>query len=576
MPPPDPPRPPETCNGYPAPSGARAPGAVFDLSSFYFVADLPSCEDPTVSRVVRQPELASFTDSGFYVTGEGADSHLVMETGTDGHLWRYQSLATATASPPGPSCADRTDVSRFGTNCAESRPYCKVGGTMAWANPSMTNEQACPVTCGVCGAAPRQALIESTTNQWTPFDVTVHSLSIVMRVAALDSESQEVDFGGLIRFEECGVEACPDRLLRLRVRSREGVLHVRDSGDMGGGAEVGPGFALNQEITVEVIAFSGRLTISVNNGVTSGNVTYDLGADATSTALEAGRTPGDSQPGWYTFMPLAARCQCKESCPSGEFCTLKVRSLSVTHTPPPSPPSPPAPPNPPPPTYPPPPSPVSPPEPSLPPPPAFPPSPSVPFATKYTVVVKTSFTLGGELADFDDAKRTSIKRMLASAAKVPLDAVRLTISAGSVVVTSEIGVANQTAADAKVEALETGIMASPASLETALRDAFVQDGVSASVIITVQEITPPTVAAPTLEGSDVSSLESADEPSSSVPIVAGIAGAIGFGLAVAICFSLAWKSKRARTGMSLTLPPSQPLPKATVVSNTSNKGEVEI
>ena len=197
----------------------------------------------------------------------------------------------------------------------------------------------------------------------------------------------------------------------------------------------------------------------------------------------------------------------------------------------------------------------------------------------------STFTLGGELATFDDAKRTSIKRMLASAAKVPLDAVRLTITAGSVVVTSEIGVANQTAADAKAEALEAGIMASPASLETALRDAFVEDGVDAATI-TVQEITSaPTVSAPTPAGSpivaaQVSSLSSASESSSTVPIVAGVAGAIGFGLAVAMSISRTRKPKRAimsaHSPGGMSLPPSRPLPKATVVSTTSNKGEVEI
>ena len=86
----------------------------------------------------------------------------------------------------------------------------------------------------------------------------------------------------------------------------------------------------------------------------------------------------------------------------------------------------------------------------------------------------TTFTLGGEVADYDDAAQTSIKAAFAKEAGVSSSAVRLTLSAGSVVVTAEIFVESAEAAESTSAGLATGIMASPASLTTALEEQFEQ------------------------------------------------------------------------------------------------------
>merc|ERR1712118_203595 len=46
-------------------------------------------------------------------------------------------------------CKDRSGKSKYGTNCKESKPYCEKTG-MNWKHPSMTNAEACPVTCVTC------------------------------------------------------------------------------------------------------------------------------------------------------------------------------------------------------------------------------------------------------------------------------------------------------------------------------------------------------------------------------------------------------------------------------------------
>jgi hypothetical protein len=138
------------------------------------------------------------------------------------------------------------------------------------------------------------------------------------------------------------------------------------------------------------------------------------------------------------------------------------------------------PPNPPPPPHTPPPgapplyspSPLSPPPPELP-----PPAPGVP-----TFKITTSFTLGGDLADYGDAGQASIKTMLAKVTGVSSNAIRLSLASGSVVVTAEVFVESLDAAEAGANALATGIMASSSSLETALTSQFESDGVSTTTL----------------------------------------------------------------------------------------------
>ena len=86
----------------------------------------------------------------------------------------------------------------------------------------------------------------------------------------------------------------------------------------------------------------------------------------------------------------------------------------------------------------------------------------------------TTFSLGGEISDYDEAAQTSIKAAFAKATGVSTSAVTLTLSVGSVLVTAEIFVESAQAAESTATGLATGIMASPASLTTALEEQFEQ------------------------------------------------------------------------------------------------------
>ena len=160
-------------------------------------------------------------------------------------------------------------------------------------------------------------------------------------------------------------------------------------------------------------------------------------------------------------------------------------------------PLPPAPPSPPPPSPPPlspappsiPPSPVPPP-PSAPPPPPLP--PLVPGATLSTFRVSTTFTLGGSVADFDETARASTRAVLATAAGVNASAVTLTVSAGSVVVTSEIIYESPAAATVSVSAMASGVLASASALQTALSTQFAADGISGASLTVEAIMAPPT------------------------------------------------------------------------------------
>lgn len=128
---------------------------------------------------------------------------------------------------------------------------------------------------------------------------------------------------------------------------------------------------------------------------------------------------------------------------------------------------------------------------------AFQPGSTLEITAPY--VVSTSFTLDGSLADYDTpAVRSSIKSTLATAAGVSPSNVILTLAAGSVVVTAVITVETQAAATTMSNTLETGILASPAALQSALTAQFQADGVS-SAALTVQGLTPAAVAAPTAD-----------------------------------------------------------------------------
>ena len=82
--------------------------------------------------------------------------------------------------------------------------------------------------------------------------------------------------------------------------------------------------------------------------------------------------------------------------------------------------------------------------------------------------VVSAFTASGDVQDYDSAKVAAIKSVLASAAGVGREQVSLTITAASVMITSEISVPDEATADSTSSSLATGIFASADALEAAL------------------------------------------------------------------------------------------------------------
>lgn len=108
--------------------------------------------------------------------------------------------------------------------------------------------------------------------------------------------------------------------------------------------------------------------------------------------------------------------------------------------------------------------------------------------------VTSSFALGGDLSDYDDAAQTSIRRMLAKEADVPVSAVEISLGAGSVLVESEITLASQADADASAEKLAAGVLSDSKVLEKALQESFNADGVTHVQVVVQQIMVNPSVA----------------------------------------------------------------------------------
>lgn len=177
------------------------------------------------------------------------------------------------------------------------------------------------------------------------------------------------------------------------------------------------------------------------------------------------------------------------------------------------------------------PSPLPPPISSSSPPPS--PSPGLPPPAPGVAIfaVTSTFALGGEVADYDEAAQTSIKTVLAAGANVSSSAVSLSLAGGSVVVSAQIFVASQAEADAAAASLLAGPLASAAALEAALKKQFANDDVATAV--KVEELTQaPRVTTGVGAGA-------------STGAIAG--GAAGGGLgAIALCIACAWLLMRRR------------------------------
>ena len=162
-------------------------------------------------------------------------------------------------------------------------------------------------------------------------------------------------------------------------------------------------------------------------------------------------------------------------------------------------------------------------------PPSSPPAPPSPAPGTDVFKVRSSFTLGGTVDEYDTKAQASIRIVLAHEADVHPTAVSLTLTPGSVVVDAEIFVASQAAADSTVDVLATGIMASSAALESALTAQFEADGVSTDTL-------------------SVAQIEEVKVVTSGLPMAAviGIAGGVGGALLVLVGLYLRFRSRKSK------------------------------
>ena len=92
------------------------------------------------------------------------------------------------------------------------------------------------------------------------------------------------------------------------------------------------------------------------------------------------------------------------------------------------------------------------------------------------------------MSDYDQKTQGAIKAVLASEANVSTAAVVLTITAGSVLVTSDIFVESQAAAEQKAAALVSGVLQNATTLTKALTQQFTADGVVTASPLQVEAI----------------------------------------------------------------------------------------
>jgi len=100
--------------------------------------------------------------------------------------------------------------------------------------------------------------------------------------------------------------------------------------------------------------------------------------------------------------------------------------------------------------------------------------------------IQNSFTVSGDLSDYNANKVGQIQSAVAQGANVSNDAVTITVASGSVVVSSTI-VTEAATATQTTSTLTNGIFSSTSSLETALA--------TEGATVSVAAITPPTIIA---------------------------------------------------------------------------------
>ena len=95
--------------------------------------------------------------------------------------------------------------------------------------------------------------------------------------------------------------------------------------------------------------------------------------------------------------------------------------------------------------------------------------------------VRSSFSAGGDITDYDDSKKAAIASVFAAQAGVPASSVSVTIEAASVLVVVDVAASSEQSATATASSLSSGLLASASALSSALASGGV-DGVSVASI----------------------------------------------------------------------------------------------
>ena len=213
--------------------------------------------------------------------------------------------------------------------------------------------------------------------------------------------------------------------------------------------------------------------------------------------------------------------------------------------------------------------------PSTPPPPS-PPSPPPPTGSASpSVQISATFTLSGDVSDFDASTQDAIKDAIAQSAAVARGAVSLQIAPASVRVTSTITVANQAAADTTASILATTIFASAGALSAALSTAGVTATVGAIESPPAVADTSTTIAGQAAEQNASNNTSNSSGVTTTLVILATI---LGMAFLLACAAALMWRQKAKRRAPTATLAAPVPVemmaPSAT--SATSAAADAEL
>ena len=163
--------------------------------------------------------------------------------------------------------------------------------------------------------------------------------------------------------------------------------------------------------------------------------------------------------------------------------------------------------------------------------------------------MRTTFVLSGTPESYSTTDRDNIKRTIADAVNVPYGAVEISLIAASTRVEVTITLPDQSSALTAQSTFYTGILASAASLQSALAANSVATTVVAAPTLTlgVATVSPPPPP-PSLSAALSSDQSSAGASSSSMGTMIGIIAGAAVVVALIIAFAVRYMSKQKSSG----------------------------